>query len=86
MPHTVFYLIVTALMILLLLKIITAPIHFILKLLLNGICGLAVVMLLNLLAGWTGVLLALNWVTVLIVAVLGLPGVGALLILHFLFL
>lgn len=84
MPQTVFYCILTVAAIFVLLKIITAPIRLIFKLLLNGVCGLLVVVLLNLLAAWTGVMLALNWVTALIVAVLGLPGVGVLMLLHFL--
>ena len=81
MPHTVFYLIVTALMILLLLKIITAPIHFILKLLLNTALGFLALFLFHYLSPLLGVHIGLNLANALIVGILGVPGFFLLLLL-----
>lgn len=78
--------IIAVLLLILMMRLITAPIRFFWKLLLNTACGFASIVLLNLLAGFTGIAFALNWVTAAVVAVLGLPGVGALLIVRYLLL
>lgn len=83
MPQFLFFVCIV-LGIVLLLKIITAPIRLIFKLLLNALCGFCIILLLNLLAAWTGVVIALSWVSTAIVAILGLPGVAALLFLRLL--
>lgn len=86
MPYVVFYLVLAILAVLLLLRIATAPIRFVFKLLLNTLFGFLLLVLLNLLAVWTGLHLSLNWASALLVGVLGLPGVGLLLVAHWLFL
>jgi len=66
--------------------LIAAPLRLFWKLVVNALCGALAVVLLNLLARYTGVAFALNWLTAAIVAVLGLPGVGALLVIRVLLL
>lgn len=86
MPFVIVYLILVILGALLLMKIATAPIRFIFKCLLNTIFGFVMLVLLNLMTVWTGLTLSLNWLTALLVGFLGLPGVGLLLVAHWLLL
>jgi len=60
--------------------LIAAPLRWYWKIPLNALCGFLAVALIDLLAGWTGVSFPLNWLTAAVPAALGLPGVGALLI------
>lgn len=68
----------------LLLRIITAPIRLGWKLLLNTFCGYAILLLLNVLSGVTGIVFAINAATAVIVGFLGLPGIALLLVLRWL--
>lgn len=70
------------LLLLVLLAIIAAPIRLRWKLVLNFGCGLLCLLLLNLLAPYTGMLFDLNVVTVVTVGFLGLPGIGLLMAVH----
>lgn len=66
----------------LLLFIISLPIRFLWKLILNALCGFGSLIVLNLLHPLTGMLFELNVLTCAVVGSLGLPGVGALVIVH----
>lgn len=67
-----------------LLKIITAPTRLIFKLLVNTVCGYALLFLFNLFSDVIGFAVTLNLVSAAIVGFLGLPGFGLLLILRYL--
>ena len=66
------------------LKLITAPIRLVWKLLLNLFFGFVCLLLLNLLGCAFGVQIGISPVTVAVVAVLGLPGALLLLALQWL--
>ena len=74
---------IIAVLILILRKVIELPIRLLWKGLINTLCGLICLILVNLLAPYTGVLFSLNPVTAVIVGFLGLPGLIMLFILHF---
>jgi pro-sigmaK processing inhibitor BofA len=52
------------------------------KLLLNALCGLGCLLVLNLLSPITGMLFELNILTTTVAGALGLPGVALLLVAH----
>lgn len=81
MPNALIYAAI-ALAMLLALRIITTPVRLALKLVLNTVCGFALLALFNLLSGLTGFELTLSLVSALIVGFLGLPGFGFLLFLR----
>lgn len=66
----------------LLLGLIVVPARLGWKLIGNALCGLGCLIVLNLLSAYTGMLFELNFVTCAVVGLLGLPGIGALLIVH----
>lgn len=66
---------------LLLARIVLMPIRLGWKLLANSACGLVCLWLLNSVAGFTGLLLPINAVTVLVAGFLGLPGIAFLVLL-----
>ena len=70
--HEILVLLVPALLIFLLLKIITKP------------CGFVCLFLLNALAGITGYVFTVNFITAAIVGVLGMPGIVLLILASFL--
>ena len=61
------------------LKILSMPMKIIIKLLINAVVGMIVIYVLNLF----GVGMVLNWITALIVGILGVPGVIVVAILQF---
>ncbi|MBE6931932.1 MAG: SigmaK-factor processing regulatory BofA [Ruminococcaceae bacterium] len=67
----------------LMLFIITLPVRLGWKVLCNALCGFGSLIVLNLLHPITGMLFELNVLTCAIVGTLGLPGVGALVIAHY---
>ena len=71
-------LLVPALFIFLLLRVIALPIRWFWKLSINSACGFLCLWLLNSVTVFTGIYFPINWVTVIIVGFLGLPGIGAL--------
>ena len=74
---------IIAALILILLKVIELPIRLLWRILINTLCGFVCLILVNLLAPYTGVLFSLNLVTAAIVGFLGLPGLILFFILHF---
>ena len=67
----------------LLLRLVTIPARTGWKLVLGTLGGLGVLIVLNLLGSRTGMLFELNVLTIAVAGILGLPGVGCLLIAHF---
>lgn len=67
---------------LLLRRIMTAPIRLIWKLALNLVCGFVALVLLNVLGGLVGIVLGINLLSAMAIGFLGLPGLGLLLILR----
>lgn len=65
------------------LKILTLPMKIIIKLLINGVVGGAIILVINLIGANFGFTLDLNWITALIVGILGVPGVVIVAILQF---
>lgn len=65
------------------LKILTLPMKIIIKLLINGVVGGAIILVVNLIGVNFGFTLDLNWITALIVGILGVPGVVIVAILQF---
>lgn len=65
------------------LKILTLPMKIIIKLLINGVVGGAIILVINLIGVNFGFTLDLNWITALIVGILGVPGVVIVAILQF---
>lgn len=66
-------------------KIFSAPIKAILKFCLHIVLGLAVLLLVNFVGGFWNLYIPLNWVTVLISGLAGIPGVLLLILYTLLF-
>lgn len=60
---------------LLVLKLVLSQIGCLWKLIVNSVSGFICLWLLNLLSGFTGLLLPINFVTCLLVGALGIPGI-----------
>lgn len=69
-------LLVPAVLALILVRVLLAPMKWIFKLLANSACGFLCLWILNSISGFTGIFLPINAVTVLIAGILGLPGIG----------
>ena len=80
MTQQIALMIVALLAIVLLLKLITAPIRLGYKLLINLASGYALLFLFNLFSGLTGFVLDLNLITAAILGLFGLPGLALLLV------
>ena len=74
--------IILIVILLVLLRVITLPIRLCWKILLNSICAMGCLIVLNLLSPLTGMLFDLNVLTAGVVAVLGLPGLCLLWMAH----
>ena len=66
-------------------KVFSAPLKAALKVLFNTLLGLGVLLLLNAAAPLTGLSLGLNLFNALVVGVLGVPGLGLLLLMQWIF-
>lgn len=66
------------------LKILSLPMKLIIKLVLNGLIGGVVIWLINLIGASFGFAITLNWITALVVGILGIPGVIILTIIQLL--
>lgn len=69
----------------LILKILTKPIRWIFKLLLNAAFGFVLLFLVNFFGDPVGIYITLNLINSLVAGFLGVPGVILLVLLHFLF-
>ena len=66
-----------------LLRLLTLPIRWSLKIFVNSACGFLCLWLLNSVTAFTGISFPVNWITVMIAGFLGLPGIGALALVQF---
>ena len=69
----------------LILKILTKPIRWIFKLLINAAFGFVLLFLVNFFGDPVGIYIGVNFVNALVAGFLGVPGVILLVLLHFLF-
>ena len=69
----------------LLIKVISAPIKGIFKLLLNAVMGLIILVLMNILGSFVGFQFDINIINALIAGIFGFPGVVVLVILKLFF-
>ncbi len=76
--------IIALIAVVLVLKLLSAPIRIAMKLLINGLVGFVVLFLLNFAGEWVGISLGINWINAIVVGVLGAPGVVLLLLLKYL--
>ena len=65
------------------LKLLALPMKLIIKLVINGLVGGVIIFLVNLIGANFGFTIDLNWITALIVGILGVPGVVIVAILQF---
>ena len=66
----------SALLVLVVFRVLLKPLKWVLRTALWGLCGFGCLWLLNTASGFTGILLPVNPVTVLLSGMLGLPGVA----------
>ncbi|MFZ7103043.1 MAG: pro-sigmaK processing inhibitor BofA family protein [Peptococcaceae bacterium] len=66
-------------------RVMIVPIQWIVKIFVNSVLALVGLLILNLLGNFVGFHLPINIITVLGVAVLGVPGLILVIIMHFLF-
>lgn len=66
-------------------RLLLTPMKFIVKLIYNAILGGIVILIINLITGLIGFTIALNVVSALIVGTLGIPGIGLVIVLKFMF-
>ena len=65
------------------LKLLALPMKLIIKLVINGIVGGIVIFVVNLIGANFGFIINLNWLTAVMVGILGIPGVVIATILQF---
>lgn len=65
------------------LKLLALPMKLIIKLLVNGVIGGVIIWIINLIGANFGFLLPINWISAIVVGILGIPGVILLTIFHF---
>ena len=68
----------------LVLRLLSAPLRLAVKLLINALVGFAVLFLLNFAGGFVGLSLGINWLNAIVVGIFGAPGVVLLLLLKYL--
>lgn len=67
------------------LKLLALPFKLIIKLVVNGLIGGLLIFIINLIGASFGFAITLNWITALIVGILGIPGAVIVAILQVLF-
>lgn len=70
--------------IVLVVRLLSAPIRLAGKLLINALAGFVVLFLLNFVGGIVGLSLGINWINAIVVGILGAPGVVLLLLIKYL--
>ena len=85
-PHDNLIFIAFAIVVILLIaRLATAPVQAMLKLLINSVAAVVLLCFVGMIGEYWGVHLPINPVTILLIAVLGLPGLLLVAVLHFLF-
>lgn len=82
--ETIAIILIAVIAVVLILKLLTAPIRFAAKMLINALIGFVVLFLLNFVGGIVGLSLGINWFNALVVGIFGAPGVVLLLLLKYL--
>ena len=82
--ETIAIIVIAVIAVFLILKLLTAPIRFAAKMLINALVGFVVLFLLNFVGGIVGLSLGINWFNTLVVGIFGAPGVVLLLLLKYL--
>ncbi len=82
--ETIAIILIAVIAIVLILKLLTAPIRFAAKMLINALVGFVVLFLLNFAGSIVGLSLGINWFNALVVGIFGAPGVVLLLLLKYL--
>ena len=82
--ETIAIIVIAVIAVFLILKLLTAPIRFAAKMLINALVGFVVQVLLNFVGGIVGLSLGINWFNALVVGIFGAPGVVLLLLLKYL--
>ena len=82
--ETIAIIVIAVIAVFLVLKLLTAPIRFAAKMLINALVGFVVLFLLNFVGGIVGLSLGINWFNALVVRIFGAPGVVLLLLLKYL--
>lgn len=77
--------IVCIVLLVLLFKLLSTPLKWVFKLLLNALSGFIALILLNFVGGFIGLTLTVNVVNCLVAGFLGLPGVILLILIKYLF-
>lgn len=77
-------LLIAGLLLAILIRCMLLPMRLAWKMLLNGLCGVLSLYLLNLTAGLTNLSIPVNPITALVAGFLGLPGIALLAVLQFL--
>ena len=68
-----------------LIRILAAPIKKLLKFILNAVVGLVLLWLVNFFGDFVGIRIEMNWVTLLISALFGAPGIVLMVVYQILF-
>ena len=66
-------------------KILAAPIRLVFKLLLNAVCGFALLIVVNIISGFFDFSIEINFINVLVAGCFGIPGALLLVLLKILF-
>lgn len=82
--ETIAIILIAVLAVFLIIKLLTAPIRFAAKMLINALVGFVVLFLLNFAGSIVGLSLGINWFNALVVGIFGAPGVVLLLLLKYL--
>ena len=82
--ETIAIIVIAVIAVFLILKLLTAPIRFAAKMLINALVGFVVLFLLNFVGGIVGLSLGINWFNAIVVGAFGAPGVVLLLLLKYL--
>ena len=72
-------------LLLILLRVFAKPLAFVLRLLVNTVLGFLALGGLHLLAPYTGIYIPLNFLTALVIGILGVPGLLLLLVFQWIF-
>lgn len=86
MPQDSFIFVLFAIIVIVLIaRLATSPVQAMLKLLINSVAAVILLCFIGMLGEYWGVHLPINPVTILLIAILGLPGLLLVATLHFLF-
>ncbi len=83
--ESIWFLLFAIVVILLIAKLATAPVQAMLKLLVNSTAAVMLLCFISIVGEYWGVHLPINPVTILLIAILGLPGLLLVSVLYFLF-